>query len=147
MKQQLITYLQRIGYRGLFGEEFKLDPRDGVFKLLEINARSLGGNYFTTQCGINDVFIAYRDAIGEEVAPATHYMLDRYKIKYLLDIPLMVRWLLRGKVGLKSLRPYFQKHAGHIHLRHDVLPFVQALRAALTLSMFTRYIRGTDGKI
>ena len=34
-----VEYLQNIGYYGLAEPEFKLDPRDGQYKLIEINTR------------------------------------------------------------------------------------------------------------
>jgi predicted ATP-grasp superfamily ATP-dependent carboligase len=140
IQDMLITYLQRIGYHGLFGAEFKLDPRDGHYKLLEINARSLGGNNFAAQCGINNILIAYHDALGENVEPVTRYTTDVYKIKYILDLPLLLRRLLRGNLATHDLRPYIQKHVGHIHLHNDALPFLHALRDSLNPRKLTRYL-------
>jgi predicted ATP-grasp superfamily ATP-dependent carboligase len=62
--QSIVDYFQQIQYRGLFGAEFKRDPRDGQLKLLEVNARSMGGNRFETACGANDILAAYRDVLG-----------------------------------------------------------------------------------
>jgi predicted ATP-grasp superfamily ATP-dependent carboligase len=141
MTDVLIPYLQRIGYHGLFGAEFKRDPRDGVCKLLEINARSLGGNNFAAQCGINNILIAYHDALGEPMEPLTQYTTDVYKIKYLLDIPLLLRRLLHGNLARTDLRPYLQQHVGHIHLQTDALPFLHAFRDFLSPRKFTQYLR------
>ena len=52
--------------------EFKKDPRDDFFKLLEINARSWRQNSLPTKCGINIALIAYLDSIGKEI----HYTED-----------------------------------------------------------------------
>lgn len=38
--QSIVEYFQRIRYCGLFGAEFKRDPRDGQFKLLEVKLAS-----------------------------------------------------------------------------------------------------------
>ena len=60
--------LSRIGFRGIFSAEFKKDPRDGVFKLLEVNARPWWYVEFAARCGVDVCTMAYRDALGEPVA-------------------------------------------------------------------------------
>jgi predicted ATP-grasp superfamily ATP-dependent carboligase len=47
--------------------EWKRDPRDGVFKLLEINPRQSMQNYLPARCGINFILIAYLDVIGKRI--------------------------------------------------------------------------------
>lgn len=60
----LVKYLVDLRYQGLFEAEFKRDPRDGGYKLLEINARSSWQNSFPTKCGLNIIHKAYLDSIG-----------------------------------------------------------------------------------
>jgi len=67
LKETITRYLQSIGYYGIMDAEFKLDPRDNRFKLLEINARSWWQNSFPTKCGLNIILKAYLDAVGEEI--------------------------------------------------------------------------------
>lgn len=59
--------LRDISYRGIFSAEFKLDPRDGLFKLLEVNVRPWWFVEFATLCGVNVCEQAYLDALGLEV--------------------------------------------------------------------------------
>jgi D-aspartate ligase len=56
-----------IGYRGLANPEWKKDPRDGQYKMLEINARTIQQNNLAAACGVDIVYIAYMDAIGQAV--------------------------------------------------------------------------------
>lgn len=56
--------LEDVSYRGIFSAEFKLDPRDGQFRLLEVNVRPWWYVEFATQCGINVCELAYLDALG-----------------------------------------------------------------------------------
>ena len=50
--------------------EFKRDPRDGGYKLMEINARHWLWHSLAAACGVNLSYVAYRDAIGDPfVAP------------------------------------------------------------------------------
>lgn len=64
-------------YRGIFNAEFKLDARDGRFKLIEINARPWWYIEFAAQCGIDVCSMMYRDALGLPVAADPHYRAGR----------------------------------------------------------------------
>jgi predicted ATP-grasp superfamily ATP-dependent carboligase len=68
-----IDLLTKIGYRGLGGVEFKRDPRDGVYKLIEFNARFGLWDSLGARCGVNLAYIAYRDALGLSVEPRLWY--------------------------------------------------------------------------
>jgi len=59
-----------LAYRGMYSAEFKLDDRDGVLRLLEINARPWWYLEFAARCGLDVVLMAYRDALGLPVADA-----------------------------------------------------------------------------
>jgi predicted ATP-grasp superfamily ATP-dependent carboligase len=65
--KQLVTYLQKLRYRGIFHAEVKLDPRDNIFKLLEVNPRSGGGSSHPDACGANHILLSYLEAIGKHV--------------------------------------------------------------------------------
>ena len=56
--------LSDVSYRGIFSAEFKHDPRDGLFRLLEVNVRPWWYVEFATLCGINVCELAYLDALG-----------------------------------------------------------------------------------
>jgi predicted ATP-grasp superfamily ATP-dependent carboligase len=71
--ESLRDLLDKIGYRGIFSAEFKKDPRDNVFKLLEVNARPWWYIEFAASCGVNVAKMAYMDALGEDVAPQMEY--------------------------------------------------------------------------
>ncbi len=62
-----IKLLKHMNYRGLAGVEFKKDPRDGVFKLIEINPRSVTGEWMAVRSGVDIPYIAYLDSMGESV--------------------------------------------------------------------------------
>jgi predicted ATP-grasp superfamily ATP-dependent carboligase len=59
-----IEILRASGYRGVAEAEFKKDPRDGLYKLLEINARTTTQSGLAAACGTNMEYLAYLDAIG-----------------------------------------------------------------------------------
>ena len=62
-----------IGYRGTFSAEFKRDPRDGAFKLLEVNSRPWWYIGFAAHCGVDVSVMIHRDALGLPVETVSHY--------------------------------------------------------------------------
>ncbi len=69
--------LSAIRYRGVFSAEFKQDSRDGLFKLLEVNARPWWFVEFAANCGVDVCEMARRDALGEDVTPVSAYRVGR----------------------------------------------------------------------
>ena len=65
--EEIITGLvKKIGYHGIIDAEFKIDPRDNEYKIIEVNPRCWMQNSLTTRCGINFPYMAYMDAIGKD---------------------------------------------------------------------------------
>ena len=56
--------LEPLGYRGLFGVEFKLDPRDGEYKVIEVNVRWGLWDGLARRCGIDLGYLAYARQAG-----------------------------------------------------------------------------------
>jgi D-aspartate ligase len=69
--------LEAVGYRGIFSVEFKFDPRDHQFKLLDVNVRPWWYVDFARACGVDVCVMAYRDALGLDVEPVTQYKIGR----------------------------------------------------------------------
>jgi predicted ATP-grasp superfamily ATP-dependent carboligase len=69
----LRVLFETAGYRGIFSAEFKLDERDGRFKILEVNARPWWYIQFAAECGVDVVEMAYCDALGLELPPVPPY--------------------------------------------------------------------------
>jgi D-aspartate ligase len=67
------TLFETARYRGIFSAEFKLDERDGRFKILEVNCRPWWYIQFAAECGVNVVEMAYCDALGLALPPLRAY--------------------------------------------------------------------------
>ncbi|HYZ83493.1 MAG TPA: hypothetical protein VE621_03795 [Bryobacteraceae bacterium] len=65
--------VKAIKYRGIFSAEFKLDDRDGYFKILEINARPWWYVEFASRAKVDVCSMAYRDALELPVHPVHTY--------------------------------------------------------------------------
>jgi D-aspartate ligase len=61
-----IRLLKTFKYHGISFSEFKRDPRDGQFKLIEFNPRTTHCNSLSTECGVNLPYIAYQDMLGKK---------------------------------------------------------------------------------
>lgn len=77
--------LTSIGYRGVYSAEFKRDERDGVFRLLEINARPRWYVEFAARCGVDVVMMAYRDALDLQVADTFDFDVGRQMVYPVYD--------------------------------------------------------------
>jgi predicted ATP-grasp superfamily ATP-dependent carboligase len=71
--ESLRRVLEAVGYQGIFSGEFKRDPRDGQFKLLEVNTRPWWFIDFAVRCGVDVCHMAYEDAHDRPVAEVTEY--------------------------------------------------------------------------
>jgi len=70
----LRVLLDDLKFRGIFSAEFKRDPRDGTFRLIEVNARSWWYVEFTARCGVDVCTMAHRDALGAPVPVVQSYV-------------------------------------------------------------------------
>ena len=96
----LKTLFADIGYRGIFSAEFKRDPRDGVFNLIEVNARPWWYVDFAARCGVNVCQLAIRDALGEPVETISEYAVGRRCVYPYYDLEAVRSELSAGRLGL-----------------------------------------------
>lgn len=94
--------LRILDYRGIFSAEFKRDERDGVYRLLEVNARAWWFVGFAARCGVDVVGMNYRAALGQEVGGEEEYALGRRLSHPYYDIQACVG--ARGKPLSGALR-------------------------------------------
>jgi D-aspartate ligase len=94
--------LRGLRYRGIFSAEFKRDERDGVFKLLEVNARPWWYVEFAANCGVDVCDMAYRDALGLPVEPVTSYRIGRHSVYPYYDRAACLTLFRSGQLSLWS---------------------------------------------
>ena len=75
--EQGLALLRALGFHGLSQVEFKRDPRDGSFRLMEVNPRLWQWHGLAAACGVDLPWIAYRDLLGERVDPVRQQPDDR----------------------------------------------------------------------
>jgi D-aspartate ligase len=65
LEEPSVRFLRTIGYYGLVELEYKLDPRDGECKLLDVNARTWGYHSVGPAAGVDFAHLLFRDQLGD----------------------------------------------------------------------------------
>jgi D-aspartate ligase len=100
--EQLATRMLRaMRYDGLVEVEFKVDPRDGEPKLLDINTRSWGYHALGRRAGVDFPTLLFRQALGETVEPARAEPGVGW-IRLLTDLPTSAIEMWRGELGVSA---------------------------------------------
>ena len=87
IRDMALTLLKALDWFGVAMVEFKLDPRDGIPKLMEINPRFWGSLSLSIEAGVNFPYLLYRMSRGENFKPVEHYQVGK-----------RCRWLLPGDI-------------------------------------------------
>jgi len=125
LRRHTLAVLAETGWHGPASAEFKLDPRDGSLRLMEINGRCSLMMGIARRAGINIPLLIWREATGRGVAPLlpnewlgvwTHLHAD------VLHALLSQR---RERVRWRDyLTPYQQPLTFGVWNLHDPKPFV-----------------------
>ena len=102
-------FLKAMGYYGLVELEFKLDSRDGQYKLLDVNARTWGYHSLGAAAGVDFSRILFEDQIGEPVQPVRARPGITW-IRLATDFPVGILAVLRRQLNplayLKSVTTF-----------------------------------------
>ncbi len=71
VSQQIRAFLEGVGYVGFANFDMKLDPRDGRYKLFEMNLRQGRSSYYVTAAGYNMARWLVDDVLLEKDLPLT----------------------------------------------------------------------------
>jgi predicted ATP-grasp superfamily ATP-dependent carboligase len=120
-----LQLLREMSYHGFAEPELKKDPRDGQYKLLEINARTTLQNRLPAACGVDIEYAAYRDCLGRKPDPSVRprggvLWVDDFTDQKSFLIHLKRRDLSRSEI-VDSLKP---RKVHSVAAWDDPLPFV-----------------------
>jgi predicted ATP-grasp superfamily ATP-dependent carboligase len=62
-------FLESVGFDGIAEVEFKFDPRDGKYKILDVNPRTWGWHTLGKAAGMDFAYLLWRQAVGLPVTP------------------------------------------------------------------------------
>lgn len=118
--------LQALEYEGYACTEFKKDARNGIYKLMEVNARHNLSTLLAVHCGINFPWLQYRHLTSGELPAAADYRKGIYWVDITRDIGYSGLYLTRERYPLSDyLRPYVRPHVFAILDWRDIRPFLR----------------------
>jgi D-aspartate ligase len=94
-------FLRASNYYGLVELEYKLDPRDSQYKLLDVNARTWGYHSLGPRAGVDFSYMLYADQVGLPVSRCKSQSGIGW-VRMTTDIPAAFMALLGGDLDLKS---------------------------------------------
>jgi len=101
-------FLRAMDYYGLVEVEYKRDPRDGTYKLLDVNARTWGYHTLGPMAGLDFPYLLFKDQVGEQIPKQRDAKQGVRWVRLLTDIPTAAVEIRRGRLNwrayLRSLR-------------------------------------------
>lgn len=131
-----IAFMQKLGYKGILDIGYRFDPRDGHYKVLDINPR-IGQAFrlFTDENDMDVVRTLYMDLTGQKIYPiipreGRRWVIENYDIisslHYRSEDTLKLREWLRSFKNLEECAWFNWK---------DPLPFLMMLSGLLKRSL------------
>jgi len=94
-------FLRAVGYYGLVEVEYKLDPRNSQYKLLDFNARTWGYHSLGMRAGVDFPYMLYADQLGSDVQPC-RARAGLSWVRMTTDIPASMMAILGGDLNLRG---------------------------------------------
>jgi predicted ATP-grasp superfamily ATP-dependent carboligase len=106
--------------------EFKQDPNDGIYKLMEINARHNRSSLLAVRCGINFPWVEYHHRLYGHLPQTNGYRKGLYWIDAAKDLAAIPKYIRRGEFSLwGQLKPYLRPNVFAVFSFKDPLPFIK----------------------
>jgi predicted ATP-grasp superfamily ATP-dependent carboligase len=122
LEEPSLRFLRAVGYYGLVELEYKRDPRDSTYKLLDVNARTWGYHTLGKAAGVDFPYLLYRDQVGASVDEARARPGVRW-IRLHTDVPNAARDIRAGRQQLREyLRSLRHVDTEAVHSLSDPLP-------------------------
>ncbi|HVW87684.1 MAG TPA: hypothetical protein VHB50_23515 [Bryobacteraceae bacterium] len=120
-------FLKSLNYYGLVEMEYKLDPRDGKYRLLDVNGRTWGYHSLGLAAGVNFAHLEYADQMGQPVESCRGQAGISW-IRLVTDIPVALREIAAGRQDWKAwLRSLRESRIESSFCREDPLPGIVEL--------------------
>jgi D-aspartate ligase len=137
LREPTVALLARIGYRGMANAEYKLDPRDGKLRLMEVNGRPFLMAGLARRAGIDLVRLAWAEATGAPPPPATYNGWRGRWIHLHADLLYALLFHRAEGIGLRDyVEAYLGKKAFAVWSLADPLPFAAQWSRTLRDAVF-----------
>jgi D-aspartate ligase len=115
-------FLRAIDYYGLVELEYKLDPRDSQYKLLDVNARTWGYHTLGARAGVDFSYMLYSDQVGLPV-PVCKGRSGVGWVRMTTDLPAALVAIWNGDTAWMSYLNSLRKcNVEAVFSLEDVLP-------------------------
>jgi D-aspartate ligase len=116
--------MRALGIEGFANSEWKQDERDGIYKLMEVNARHNLSSLLAVRCGVEFPWIDYRFRMdGVVPEPPERVEQGRYWIDLVRDLASSLGDLRSDRLTVgEFLKPYLRHHVGAHWSWRDPLP-------------------------
>jgi len=120
-------FLKAINYYGIVEVEYKQDPRDGQYKLLELNPRIWGWHTISRKAGVSLTHILFED-MTDKAQNVDGFEEGVKWIRLTTDIPTAAREIVKSKLNVRDyLRSYRGKKEFAVLSAKDPLPIIMEL--------------------
>ena len=115
--------LAALRFTGLVEVEFKRDPRNGRFKLLDVNPRVWGWHTLCGAAGVDFPYLLWRALRGEGLGEVDGPRVGVRWVRTTTDLPMVAKQIARGRMSLRTyLRSLRGPLEGAIFARDDPAP-------------------------
>jgi D-aspartate ligase len=122
VEEPTLRFLRAINYYGLAEVEYKLDPRDGKYKLLDVNARTWGFHALGSPAGVDFSYMLYADQVGETIESCRGRAGVGW-IRMVTDVPTSLQGICAGRLNPRTyLRSLKNFKVESVFSSEDVLP-------------------------
>ena len=117
-------FLRAIDYYGLVEVEYKQDPRDGEYKLLDVNARAWGFHCLGLAAGVDFSYLQFADQTAESVTPCRGKAGVGW-LRLLTDVPTALSDLFTGQLTFEAyIASLRNTRVESVFCRRDPLPSI-----------------------
>jgi predicted ATP-grasp superfamily ATP-dependent carboligase len=152
LRDPTLRILSRIGWWGMANAEYKLDPRDGRYRLMEINGRCFLMQGLALAAGVDYPGIAFQDVVHGERRPVAAHAWDGVWINAIDDLyhGLMFRQM-EGLGPRDYWAPWRRRKVFAVLSRDDPAPFVAhvafGVRKTVRMLLDRRYRASVVGRV
>ncbi len=139
IEERCERFLRAIDYYGLVEVEFKHDPRDGEYKLLDVNARTWGFHRLGIAAGVDFPYLLFADQMGEPAGTCRGQAGIAW-LRLLTDIPTAFGDMVHGHLSWNTyLESMSRTKIESVFCKEDPMPSVMEI-LMLPYSITRKYI-------
>ncbi|AIW31904.1 MULTISPECIES: carboxylate--amine ligase [Bacillus] len=124
--KKTLPFFEAIQLKGVGMAEFKKDPRDNVYKFIEINPRFWLSHSLTEPAGVHFVYMYYLYLTGQHVKPQLE---QKDGINWIYEVRYFLTFLKKRKRGEMTFRDFWKGCKGKkeyaLFAWNDPMPFIR----------------------